>query len=132
MADYHREIDIAVPADEAFAFVSNLDNLPGFVPTTRRAEAEEGHVHVEGVSHGQTYHDDGQIYVDAERWLMSWGSGASAYRGELRVSEAGERQAHVEIDLHFRDSAEHAPQPAQVEESLDQSLQRLRDELTRH
>jgi hypothetical protein len=37
----------------------------------------------------------------------------------------------VEIHLHFSDSAGQMP-PAQVEQSLDQSLQRLRDELTRH
>jgi hypothetical protein len=67
MTDYHREIDIEVSADKAFAFVSNLDNLPLFVPTTRHAEADEGHVHVEGVSEGHSYHDDGQLYVDADR-----------------------------------------------------------------
>ena len=131
MTDYHREIDIEVPADRAFAFVSNLDNLPRFVPTTRHAEVDEGHVHVEGMSDGHSYHDDGQLYVDADRRLMRWGSGASAYRGELSVSGAGEK-AHVEIHLHFSDSAAGQMSPAQVEQSLDQSLQRLRDELIRH
>lgn len=130
MTDYHREIDIAVAADKAFAFVSNLDNLPLFVPTTRHAEAEAGHVHVEGVSKGHAYHDNGQLFVDADRRLMRWGSGASAYRGELSVSESGPGQAHVEIRLHFSDSAGDMP-AEQIEGNLDQSLERLRDALTR-
>lgn len=131
MTDYHREIDIAVAADKAFAFVSNLDNLPLFVPTTRHAEADAGHVHVEGVSDGHAYHDHGQLFVDADRRLMRWGSGASAYRGELSVSESDQGQAHVEIRLHFSDSAGDMP-AEQIEENLDQSLERLRVALTRH
>jgi len=132
MAEYHRAVDVPVSADEAFAFVSDLGNLPRFVPTTRSAEAEGSHVHVEGVAGGQEYHDDGQIYVDAERRLMRWGSGATAYRGELSVRESGAEQAQVEINLHFRDGGDHAPQPQQIEQSLDQSLERLKTELTRH
>jgi uncharacterized membrane protein len=130
MADYHRAIDIPVTADQAFAFVSDLDNLPRFVPTTRHAEAEGGHVHVEGSVAGQEYHDDGQIYVDADQRLMRWGSGASAYRGELRVTERGSDAAQVEVKLHFREEGGDGPQPGQVEQSLDQSLERLKSELT--
>lgn len=62
---------------------------------------------------------------------MRWGSGATAYRGELLISESGASQAHVEINLHFRDGGDHAPQLQEIEQSLDQSLERLKAELTR-
>jgi hypothetical protein len=132
MTDYHRAIDIAVPADRAFAFVSDLANLPRFVPTTRSAEGQDGHVHVEGETAGGEYHDEGQFFVDPDRRLMRWGSGASAYRGELSVTDTGPDRAHVEVNLHFRDGNPHAPPARQIEQSLDQSLERLKTELTRH
>ena len=130
MTEYHRAIDIPVSAEKAFAFVSDLGNLPRFVPTTRSAELQEGHVHVDGVANGQEYHDDGQIYVDPDQRLMRWGSGASAYRGELHVSERGAGQSHVTINLHFRDEDANVPRPQQIEQSLDESMQRLKAELT--
>lgn len=132
MTDYHREIDIEVSADQAFAFVSNIANLPRFVPTTRKADVEHGHIHIDGVAGGRPYHDDGQIYVDADQRVMRWGSGASAYRGELSVSEGGAHTSRVAINLHFRDGDSHVPDAQQIEQSLDESMQRLREELTRH
>ena len=131
MAEYSRSIDIPASADSVFAFVSDVSNFPRYVPTTRRAEADLGHVRVEGVSHGERYEDEGHIHVDSERRVMRWGSGASGYRGELLVSEAGSGGAQIEINLHFSDAAEQAPSPQQVNESLDQSLERLREELMR-
>ena len=131
MTEYRRAIDIPVSAEKAFAFVSDLNNLPRFVPTTRSAELQDGHVHVEGLVNGQEYHDDGQIYVDPDQRLMRWGSGASAYRGELEVSESGVGQSLVTISLHFREGGGHAPEPQQIERSLDESIQRLKSELTR-
>jgi len=129
MADYCSSIDIPVPSERAFAFVSDVANLPRYVPTTQRANANAGHVHVEGVSHGASYANDGQLYVDAERRLMRWGSGERAYRGELSVSEANEGVSHVEIKLHFSEGHGHVPPPEEVEQSLQESLERLRQEL---
>lgn len=129
MADYRSSIDIPVPSERAFAFVSDVSNFPRFVPTTRRAQAEGGHVHVEGISHGASYADDGQLYVDPERRLMRWGSGESAYRGELSVDDAAGGASHVEIRLHFSEGLGHAPSPEEVEQSLEESLTRLRQAL---
>jgi Polyketide cyclase / dehydrase and lipid transport len=130
VADYHRVIDVQVSADQAFAFVADIANLPRFVPTTRRAGAEQGQVHVDGVAGGRPYHDDGQIYIDADQRVMRWGSGASGYRGELSISESSDRQARIEINLHFRDGDAHTPDRQQIEQSLDASVQRLHDELS--
>jgi hypothetical protein len=127
MTDYSNSIDIPVPSQRTFAFVSDVSNFPRFVPTTRRASMDGGHIHVEGISHGASYADDGRLYIDAERRLMRWGSGESAYRGELSVNEAN-GGSRVEIKLHFKGS-EHAPPPQEVERSLEESLARLRQEL---
>jgi hypothetical protein len=129
MADYCSSIDIPVSPERTFTFVSNVSNLPRFVPTTRRAMADGSHVHVEGVSHGASYADDGQLYADADRRLMRWGSGESAYRGELSVTEAGDGTSHVEITLHFSEGQGHVPPPAEIEQSLEESLECLRQEL---
>jgi hypothetical protein len=130
MADYCSSIDIPIPSERTFAFVSDVSNFPRFVPTTRRARADGGHVHVEGVSHGASYADDGHLYVDPERRLMRWGSGESAYRGELSIDDVDNGSAsHVEIKLHFSEGFVHAPSPEEVEQSLEESLARLRQEL---
>ena len=127
MPEFSRSIDVAASPDKAFAFVSDVSNLPRFVPTTRSAEASgNGKVHVEGVAGGREYSNDGHIYVDAERRLMRWGSGESAYRGELSVSDAT-NGARVEISLHFHEAPELGG--GEVEKSLQASLERLRSEL---
>jgi len=129
MADYCSSIDIPVSPERAFAFVSDVSNFPRFVPTTRRAEADGGHVHVEGVSHGASYVDDGRLNVDAEQRLMRWYSGESAYRGELSISETGGGKSHIEIKLHFGEGLDHVPPPEDIERNLEDSLARLRQEL---
>jgi hypothetical protein len=127
MPEFSRSIDVAASPDEAFAFVSDVSNLPRYVPTTRSAETSgSGKVHVEGVAGGKDYSDDGHIYVDTDRRLMRWGSGESAYRGELSVSDAASG-ARVEISLHFHKAPDLGG--GEVEKSLEDSLKRLRSEL---
>jgi hypothetical protein len=128
MTDIRRAIDIPADPDRIFAFASDLHNLPRYVPTARSAEATGvGKIHVEGEIHGQHYADDGHMFVDAGRRLMSWGSGETGYRGELTVEQAGDG-ARVEISLHFHDDGE-APSVSEIGRSLDESLARLKSEI---
>ncbi len=130
MSDFSREIEIPASPARTFAFVADVANMPRYVPTTRSAEmTSPGHVHVEGKAHGATYADEGHIYVDAERRLMRWGSGESAYRGELAVSDGDDGGARVTIKLHFSESHGAVPDRADAEKSLDESLDRLRGAL---
>jgi uncharacterized membrane protein len=124
MPDFSRSIDISASADKVFAFVSDVSNMPRYVPTMREAK-EDGHgkVHVEGAADGRNYSNDGHIFVDADRRLMRWGSGESAYRGELVVSDAP-GGAHVAISLHFHDAPDAGA--GEIESTLDTSLERLR------
>jgi len=130
MSEFSREIEISASPALTFAFVSNVANMPRYVPTTRHAElSSPGHVLVEGKANGATYADEGQIFVDPEKRVMRWGSGQSAYRGELAVGECGNGGARVKITLHFGESHGGVPDNADVEKSLDQSLERLRSAL---
>lgn len=129
MADYCSSIEIPASSEQAFAFASDVSNFPRFVPTTRRAKATGGHVHVEGVSHGAGYADDGQLYVDTEHKLMRWGSGESGYRGELSISDAGGGGSRIEIKLHFSERLGHVPPSQEVSSGLEECLARLRQEL---
>ena len=128
MTDIRRSIDISANPDHIFAFASDVHNLPRYVPTARSAEATgAGKVHVEGETHGRHYANDGHMFVDADRRLMSWGSGESGYRGELTVESAGDG-ARVEISLHFHDGG-HMPPEEEIGRSLDESLVRLKSEI---
>ncbi len=127
MSDYSKSIEIAASPEQTFAFASDVANLPRYVPTTDSAASDgSGHVHVEGQAHGTTYANDGQLYVDADRRLMSWGSGESAYRGELTVAANAQGGSTVEIKLHFNPDRSHAPSTEEVESGLAQSLDRLK------
>lgn len=129
MTEFSHSIDIPVAPERVFAFVSDVSNLPQFVPTTRSAEATgPGKVHVEGEAHGYHYSSDGHFYVDADHRLMRWGSGESGYRGELKIHEepSGSR---VEISLHLHDDAETPPEE-EVTQNLQESLERLRSQLS--
>lgn len=127
MSDFSREIEISASPARTFAFVGDVANMPRYVPTTRHAElTSPGHVHVEGKAHGATYDDEGQIFVDTGRRVMRWGSGESAYRGELAVGEGVGGGARVTITLHFSENHGHVPDRADVEKGLDESLDRLR------
>lgn len=128
MTEVSRSIEIAAAPERVFSFVSDVANLPRFVPTVRSAEAtEQGKVHVEGEVHGQHYADDGHIYTDPERKLMRWGSGKTGYRGELMVDPAG-GGSRVAITLHFHDASD-APPREDIDASLGEALARLQSAL---
>ncbi len=129
MTEFSRSVEIPVSPERIFAFVSDVSNLPRFVPTTRSAEATgPGKVHVEGEAHGHHYSSDGHFYIDPDHRLMRWGSGETGYRGELKIHEepSGSR---VEISLHLHDDAETPPEE-EVVRNLEESLERLRSQLS--
>ncbi len=84
MAEYTDRIDVAAPADAVFQFVSDVENLPKYLPTMHHAHTQgAGRIEVDGEANGHAYHSDGWFKVDQAGRSMSWGSdGENDYSGQ--------------------------------------------------
>ena len=81
---------VAAPADAVYAAISNLDNLPRFVPQITAARPAEGdQVEVDARYQGHEQHGRASFRAeDAER-RIEWGS-PSGYRGWMKVDPDGD------------------------------------------
>ena len=102
MAEYTDRIDVAAPADAVFDFVSDIENLPKYLPTVHHAHPQTGErVEVEGAANGHAYNSDGWFKVDEAARTMTWGSdGENDYSGRMSVKGDGSK-AQVECSLKF-------------------------------
>ncbi|GGG20421.1 hypothetical protein GCM10010964_05800 [Caldovatus sediminis] len=87
------QVEIARNAEEVFAFVSDVRNLPAFLSGMRSAvPLDGGRVAVEGAQGGRRYRAEGWMRVDREALTMEWstppGSEPSC-AGTLRVVPLG-------------------------------------------
>ena len=110
MAEYTDRIDVAAPADAVFGFVSDVANLPKYLPTMHDAHAQgPDRVAVDGEANGHHYHSDGWFKVDYAGRSMSWGSdGENDYSGKDegdrgRVEVAGRMRAAVLAEAGHRE-----------------------------
>ena len=101
MGDYTGSIEVERPAQEVFAFLSDIRNMPRYMPTVSHVGPQGADkVAVEGESHGHHYHDEGWMRADEGARRMEWGSDSRAdYGGILEVKET---PAGTEVVLHLR------------------------------
>ncbi|MCK8782938.1 SRPBCC family protein [Roseomonas sp. NAR14] len=130
MAEYTSRIAIDRPAGAVFGFVSEVANMPRFLPTVRRATAQgPGRVVMEGESHGHSYRADGWIEADAAARRLRWGSdGEHDYAGTLDVHQRGGSHSDVEVRLHLTAPGRDFPREA-VQAELEEAMQRLKQTL---
>ena len=115
MAEYTDRIDVAAPADAVFQFVSDVKNLPKYLPTMHHASPQGSErVEVDGEANGHQYHSDGWFKVDQAGHSMSWGSdGENDYSGKMKVTGDASR-SQVECALRF------SPKP-DIEKSMEKN-----------
>ena len=111
MSEFEESIHVEAPAEAVFDFVSDVQNLPHYLPTVRRAAPQPGErVEVEGVVGGRHYLSDGDFRVDHGKRCMQWGSdGENQYRGWMMV---GGRNGSSEVRVHLS----FTPRPDQAAE----------------
>ena len=132
--DFESSRSIQAAPDEVFAFVSDVENLPSFVPTARAAQAAgAGRAHVEGEALGRTYDSEGYFRADPARRRMDWGVDVhEGYSGWLEVAER-DPGSQVTIHLSFPAASPDgagldetdSSRPAAVRDGLDASLASL-------
>jgi hypothetical protein len=114
MPEYSERIDVAAPAEAVFRFVSNVENLPKYLPTVHTAHPQgRDRVEVDGEANGHPYKSDGWFKADPDKKTMSWGSdGENDYAGRMTVTSQGAGST-VECALRF------TPKPA-VKNAMDE------------
>lgn len=123
MSDYIHSLRVEARADQVFDYVSDIHNLPDYLPTVRRAEPQGNErVAIEGNASGNAYASDGFFKVDRNQRRMEWGSdGENEYRGRLEVREMdGGKACDVSVHLSF------TPRPDLAQRFEDQTGDRDR------
>ena len=114
MSEHERTFTVNAPPEEAFRYLSSIDNLPDFVPYLQslRAEADE---HVFGIAdfgEGRRAEVSGFFRTDAAEHRLDWESdGTPGYHGWLRIEpERGER-ARITVHISMPDGIAEVPPP---------------------
>lgn len=103
MKEYEQTRRIQAAPDAVFGFVSDVENLPDYLPTVSNATIEHGEsIRVQGEADGHHYDDTGFFHIDKPKQRMEWGSdGDSNYGGWLEVR--GDANAAVsEVTVHIK------------------------------
>lgn len=102
MPEYTDRIDVAAAPEAVFRFVSDIKNLPKYLPTVHQAHPQpHERVEVDGKANGHAYASEGWFKVDQAARTMTWGSdGANDYSGRMAVSGDG-GASKVECSLRF-------------------------------
>lgn len=89
--------------NQVFEFLSDIDNLPQYLPTVRHAEHEEnGRIRIAGEAGGHKYNDTGFFRVDEDARRMEWGADSErGYQGWLTVEETDQNKSEVKVHLSF-------------------------------
>ncbi len=117
MKEYEQTQTIDASADAAFAWLSDVDNLPAYLPPVVDASIEGPSA--EGVPGqwirttleypGGTFDAEGYLAVDEGRRRMEWGAEVERdYSGWLEVAEGANGQCQVTVHLNF---GEHSAEP---------------------
>jgi uncharacterized membrane protein len=81
---------VAAPADEVYAAISDLGNLPRFVPQMTAVRAAGGdRVEVDARYEGREQHGEASFHADDGARRIEW-SAASGYRGWMKVDPDGD------------------------------------------
>lgn len=131
MPEYEASRNIPADPEGVFQYVSDVNNLPQYLPTTHSAQPQgQGRVQVRGETQGHEYSADGFFHRDGGQNRMSWGSdGEMRYRGWMRVEPDGDSGSRVTVHLSF-DPPENMKQQmqdpgAKIQEGLEKALESI-------
>lgn len=118
MPDYDHSLTVyAAPAD-VFAFVSDVANLPAYLPTTKSAQPDgQGRVRVEGEANDQPYDADGEFRVMQDQMRLEWRADERYYSGWLTVQDDDGGNSLVTVQVSW------TQQPQVPEQNIREGLQ---------
>ncbi len=139
MSEFEHSTPISASPDEVFAFMSKVENLPKYLPTTHSAQSQEGErVRVQGEAQGHQYDSDGFFRKDEANHRIEWGADEGYYSGWLQVEGQGE-DSSMTVHLSFSggppggqgeepgEGSGEAPNREQIQEGLVKALESIKN-----
>jgi uncharacterized membrane protein len=128
MAEYEHTQTVQASPDVVYRFVSEVGNLPKYLPTTKSAQMQGAdRVQVQGEANGHTYDDDGFFRRDEANRRLEWGSDDDHYKGWLRIDGDGNR-SNVTVHLTFQ-KQEIPDQDERVRRGLRAALESIQNQV---
>lgn len=133
---YEQSRTIPASAEEIFAFVSDIRNLPQYLPTTKAAQPQQGErVRVQGEAKGHQYDADGYFRYDEANHRLEWGADEHYYSGRLEIVPQSADSAEVTVQLSFRGGPPGAdpnegPSDADINEGIVKALESIENHVT--
>lgn len=89
--EFEPSITVAAPADSIFDFVSDVSNVPQYLPTVKNAQPQQGErIRTQGQVGEHSYDSDGHFRVDRQARRIEWGSdGENDYGGCFKFRRMG-------------------------------------------
>lgn len=115
--EFEQSIAVAAPVDSVFNFISDVKNVPQYLPTVKSAQPQQGErIRTQGQAGDRSYDSDGHFRVDKQTHRIEWGSdGENDYNGWLEVQNQGESQSQVTVHIHY------APKPEILQRMVERS-----------
>lgn len=130
--EFEQSTTVEASPERVYAFVSDVRNLPKYLPTTKSAEPQQGErVRVQGEAEGHKYDSDGYFRKDEANRRLEWGADEHYYSGWLEVAGSGD-SADVTVHLTFKgrpskDGANGGPSENDIREGLVKSLESIKN-----
>jgi uncharacterized membrane protein len=126
VAEFEQSIVINAPAEDVFNFVSNLNNLPKYLPSLQHAQSSgPDRLRVQGASDGQGIDAPGFFRVDPAEYFMEWSAETEHnYSGWLEIQELDDT-CEITAHISFRPSPNSAAQMRQdghTDEAIESEL----------
>lgn len=115
--EFEQSITIAATADGIFDFISDIRNVPQYLPTVKNAQPQQGErIRTQGQVGDRSYDSDGHFRVDKQARRLEWGSdGENDYNGWIEVQGDGGSQSQIKVHIHY------APKPETVQRMAERS-----------
>ena len=139
VSEFEHSTTIDASPDEVYAFMSKVENLPKYLPTTHSAQPQQGdRVRVQGEAQGHEYDADGFFRTDKDAHRIEWGADEQYYSGWLEVTGQGENST-MTVHLSFSggppagegdapsDESNNAPNRDEIQEGLVKSLESIKN-----
>ena len=138
LGEYEAKLQVNASSDEVFAFVSDVRNLPKYLPTTKDAQSQgTDRVRVQGEAQGFQYDSDGYLRPDADAKRLEWGADEGYYSGWMQMTGDGDR-SDVTVHISLRGKPPGAPDegagpsPSDIQEGLQKGLESIKNHVEGH
>ncbi len=131
--EFERALTMNAAPQRIFDFVSDVRNLPRYLPTLSNAQMQGSErVQVQGEVRGRKYDADGFLRKDPGTMRLEWGAEEGYYSGWMQVKGQGTDRAQVTVHLTFKGempgaASKDRPTDAQIEDGMQKSLQSIKN-----